>query len=227
MSGELFTPVAANVASAIDNKCIYNNLLSKALYARAVSRGYIDGSSFCDQIDNLYNNIVAYLSSTDFYTAPASSKYHDVFEGGLVFHNLQVYNQILELSKVFKFRNIDIGSAVFVALVHDWCKISTYVKYQKNMKNPATGEWEAIDAYRVNDGSTGRLGHGPQSVVMAMRLCNTQYTALTDEEIAAIRWHSYTYDVTSYDIYALNDCNRNIPLVHMLQFADQLAITNY
>lgn len=222
-----FTPVAASVTSVEENMGVYNHLLYSSLMSRAISRGMPQTDSDRAGIENLYNYIVSYLSSTDFYTTPASSKYHDVFPGGLVYHSLQVYNQILDLQKIYKFRDVDISSAVFVSLAHDWCKVGMYEKYSKNVKNPTTGEWESVIAYRVKDDNTGRLGHGPQSVVMAMRLCNTKYSALTNDELAAIRWHSATYDVTSYDIYALNDCNKNIPLVHMLQFADQLAITNY
>lgn len=222
-----FTPVAISATGLYENTGVYNHLLYSALMSRAINRGMPQTDPDRARIGNLHNFIVSYLSSTDFYSAPASSRYHDMFPGGLLYHHLQVYNQILDLRQIGKFQNVDIASAVLVALVHDWCKIGMYEKYAKNVKNPVTKEWDSVNAYRIRDDSTGRLGHGPQSVVMAMRLCNIQYSTLTDDELAAIRWHSATYDVTSYDIYALNDCNRNIPLVHMLQFADQLAITNY
>ena len=67
------------------------------------------------------------------------------------------------------------------------------------------------------------LGHGPQSLVILSQFCNTKYTLLNFDEMAAIRWHMYTYDVTSYDVDDLNKCSTSIPLVMLTQFSDQLA----
>ena len=60
-----------------------------------------------------------------------------------------------------------------------------------------------------------------------MQLCNSKYTSLTFEEMSAIRWHMDNWDMTTYDAVDLQQCNERIPMVRMIQFADQLAVTEY
>ena len=199
----------------------YNELLTQSLIFRAQDR---NGTK--EQATNLANRMIEWLrTKTDFYTAPASTQYHDSFDGGLVYHSLQVYNQVLDLITIPKFQTVNIASAVFVALTHDWCKVNSYETYYKNVKDD-NGNWIQEKAYRTIK-NTISAGHGPQSLIDVMLFCNTSYSALSEDEMMAIRWHMYTYDVTSYDLRPLNNCNEAIPLVHLLQFADQLAITNY
>ena len=68
------------------------------------------------------------------------------------------------------------------------------------------------------------LGHGPQSLIMLSQFCTNKYTKLTFDEMAAIRWHMSTYDVTSYDLNDMSECCVKIPLVLLTQFADHLSI---
>lgn len=207
------------------NREVYNGLLHRSLIERATARGASETDII--SVGNMYTFMIGYLSGdkNDFYIAPASTHYHESFEGGLVVHSLRVYNQIIDLHNLQKFKDVPLSSAVFVALTHDWCKINNYEMYFKNVKNEQ-GVWVQEPAYKVKKGQVS-LGHGAQSLVMVMRFCNTRATILDDAEMAAIRWHMYTYDVTSYDIGDLNTCGELVPLVHMLQFADQLAITEY
>ena len=72
-----------------------------------------------------------------------------------------------------------------------------------------------------------RLGHGTQSLIMVMQLCCSKLTSLSFDEMAAIRWHMDAWDIGHYDDWDLNQCNERVPLVRMIQFADQLAITTY
>ena len=197
---------------------MYEGLLAGALGCRAKSRGL-------DSLDNLIPNIKAileWLRGTDFYRAPASTKYHGSFHGGLLLHCLTVYNKMIELHRVKTFSDVDYGSATLVMLTHDWCKINRYEPYFRNEKNQQTGLWEEKLAYKWNDKSLG-LGHGPQSLMMVSQFCTSKYTSLTFDEMAAIRWHMYTYDVTSYDVNDLNKCNSQIPLTLLTQFSDQMA----
>lgn len=199
----------------------YNELLTQSLIFRAQDR---NGTK--EQATNLANRMIEWLrTKTDFYTAPASTQYHDSFDGGLVYHSLQVYNQVLDLITIPKFQTVNVASAVFVALTHDWCKVNSYETYYKNVKDD-NGNWIQEKAYRTIK-NTISAGHGPQSLIDVMLFCNTSYSALSEDEMMAIRWHMYTYDVTAYDLRPLNNCNEAIPLVHLLQFADQLAITDY
>ena len=199
----------------------YNELLTQSLISRACDRGGTEAQAI-----SLSEKIVNWLQTkTDFYVAPASTQFHNSFEGGLVYHSLQVYNQVLDLITIPKFQTVNIASAVFVALTHDWCKINIYEPYYKNVKDN-NGNWVQEKTYRTVKNVIS-AGHGPQSLIDVMLFCNTPYSALSEDEMMAIRWHMYTYDVTSYDLRPLNNCCEAIPLVHLIQFADQLAITSY
>jgi hypothetical protein len=210
-----------------ENKKSYNMLLHDVMMRRAETAGIEVSMEKLASIDNVVTKMLSWLDSTDFYTAPASMKYHEAFPGGLLLHTLKVYNKIIELMTLPTFKSIvNPDSAILVALTHDWCKINKYEQYMKNVKDPDTGEWSMQSAYKPSETYMG-LGHGPQSLMMVTQFCNSKYTRLSFDEMAAIRWHMYTYDITSYDMEDLNRCNNNIPLVHLIQFADQLAIVNY
>lgn len=197
---------------------IYESLLAGSMLLRAKERGEFDQNKLVEVI----SCILEWLRSNDFYTGPASTKYHESFHGGLLLHSLKVYNKAVELHEINSFNGINIGSATLVALTHDWCKIGKYEPYFRNEKNSKTGMWEEKLAYKYSDKYLG-LGHGPQSLMMVSQFCCTKHTKLSFDEMAAIRWHMYTYDVTSYDIGDLNHCNNKIPLVMLTQFADQMA----
>jgi len=164
--------------------------------------------------------LVKWLESQDFFSAPASTKYHDAFPGGLLYHSLRAYNEILTLMKSERFP-VNPDSAILVALVHDWCKICFYEPYQKNVKDEETGTWHKETAYRVNQ--TGiPLGHGVSSMFLASKFFN-----LTPEESLAIRWHMGNYRVCEAESSELCTANEKVPLVLLLQFADQLACVQY
>lgn len=165
--------------------------------------------------------IEQWLRSTDFFSAPGSSRFHDSEPGGLLKHSLRVYNNMLELMKTEKFNKVDVTSAALVALTHDWCKINYYEPYKKNVKDESTGQWHQEDAYRVNQKGVP-LGHGVTSMFLVQKLFN-----LTPEECLAIRWHMGVWRVCDSEIDELQLANEKYPLVHLLQFADQLALVKY
>lgn len=208
----------------------YEDLLAKAIIMRASAKDPSISYANQDKVFPYIKHILEWLRSTDFYTAPASTKYHDACYAGLLTHTLEAYIQLLGLRQVPKFKTVvedQWWSAVFVILVHDWCKIGRYETYWKNVQDEASGDWMKVQGYRYKEDPVGRLGHGPQSLIMAMQLCNNKYTALSFEEMAAIRWHMDNWDTSIYDKEDLHQCNTNIPMVRMIQFADQLAITDY
>ena len=198
---------------------IYESLIAGSIALRARERS---PESDISKVIPVITAIINWLRGNDFYTGPASTKYHESFHGGLLLHSLRVYNKMIELHQLKSFARVSFGSATLVALTHDWCKINKYESYFKNEKNQQTGLWEEKLAYKTSDKYIG-LGHGPQSLMMLSQFCVTKLTNLNFEEMAAIRWHMYTYDVTSYDINDLNRCQNKIPLVILTQFADQLA----
>ena len=119
---------------------------------------------------------------TDFFTAPASTRFHGSHEGGLLEHSMKVY-EILD----YKIKNnvIDLhvpeDTIIIVSLLHDICKVNFYKVDYRNAKN-ARGEWEKVPYYTIDD--TIPYGHGEKSVMML-----TEYIKLTSEEKYSIRWH--------------------------------------
>ena len=127
-------------------------------------------------------DVISFLEKSDFFIAPASTRFHGNYEGGLAEHSLKVY-EILK-SKLDK-KEIDINvnddTIIIVALLHDICKCNFYKVEYRNAKNER-GDWEKVPYYTVDD--TIPYGHGEKSVMML-----TEYMKLTNEEKYAIRWH--------------------------------------
>ena len=126
--------------------------------------------------------LIAFLKKTDFFKAPASTRFHGSFEQGLAEHSMKVYEILREKVKTSPIK-IDIPeeSIIIIALLHDICKVNYYKIDYKNAKN-ALGVWEKVPYYTVDD--TIPYGHGEKSVMMI-----TEYIKLTPEEKYSIRWH--------------------------------------
>lgn len=152
--------------------------------------------------------LLNFIRGSDFYTAPASTRYHLAEEGGLLKHSLHVYDCLMKKKEnpVWKEALSDVSDDTFilVSLLHDLCKTYFYGEELKNRKtydeekvkaaNPRTvkrdanGEfiWETVPAYVVDDKYP--LGHGEKSVFFIM-----QFVKLTMLEIAAIKHHMGAY----------------------------------
>lgn len=161
---------------------------------------------------------VKWLAGTDFYVAPASTKYHDSEPSGLLRHTLKVVNRVIDLTTIDPFRSTKLAEAVLVAIVHDWCKINFYESFMRNVKNEDTGVWEQVPSYRHKP-SEYPFGHGVTSLYMAEKLFK-----LSLEQALAIRWHMDIYDVSDYEKSDLFDAKEAYPMVRLIQMADQLAI---
>ena len=123
------------------------------------------------------------LRKTDFYTAPASTRYHDAEEGGLVAHSLRVcYELGKELKGNDKYSD---ETKAIVSLFHDLCKIGYYDVEMRNKK--IDGKWEQVPFYIVNDQYP--FGHGEKSVDLLR-----DFLELTEEEKVAIRFHMGAYE---------------------------------
>lgn len=193
----------------------YDTMLAGAILTR-------DEASSQSSVVARIDKCLKWLHSTDFYDAPASTIYHGSNPSGLLHHSLDVANKIFDLYQMSIFNaRVNIEDAILVALVHDWCKIDRYESYIKRVKNEQTGEWEPVQAYKWKDTSLP-FGHGETSMFTAQKLVH-----LTTEQALAIRWHMGWTRVHQQDMNDLQNANENYPLVHMLQFADQLSIVNY
>ena len=128
------------------------------------------------------DKLIEFIEKTDFFKAPASTKYHGAYEGGLVEHSLKVYEILNEKIKNSVIEiNTPLESIIIIALLHDICKVNFYKVDYRNAKNEF-GEWEKVPYYTVED--TIPYGHGEKSVMML-----TEYIKLTSEEKYCIRWH--------------------------------------
>ena len=128
------------------------------------------------------DKLIEFIEKSDFFKAPASTRFHGAYEGGLAEHSLKVYEILKEKVKHSPIEiNTPDESLIIIALLHDICKANFYKVDYRNAKN-ALGEWEKVPYYTIED--TIPYGHGEKSVMMI-----TEYIKLTSEEKYAIRWH--------------------------------------
>lgn len=168
------------------------------------------------------DELLDFLETTDFYEAPASTRYHGSYEGGLVEHSLNVYEQLLfEAGTVIgkDWRNVYSEETIaIVALFHDLCKIGKYVVGEKWRKDE-NGKWESYTTYLYDENKI-ELGHGAQSLSIVQ-----DYLLLTDVEKQAIYWHMGAYDISAYSsVNALSKSWENNGLAYLLSRAD-LCVT--
>lgn len=148
----------------------------------------------------------------DFYKAPASTRFHGDYEGGLVEHSMKVYEILAEKIKhtPMKFE-VSEDTVKIVALLHDICKANFYKVDYRNAKNEL-GVWEKVPYYTIDD--TIPYGHGEKSVMMI-----TEYMKLTSEEKYAIRWHmGFTEPKEQYTTLGL--AFKKYPLALLMHEAD-------
>ena len=166
-----------------------------------------------DGVSSLMNYLI---KQTDFFTSPASTKYHGSFAGGLLAHSLEVYYQIRKLSPVYGYcRNeSEIESATLVSLFHDVCKINSYEVSVRNVKNPS-GNWEAVPCY-IYSNKKDFGAHGAESIYII-----TQHLLLTRDETTAIYHHMGAWDASKYD--NPSQAYENNKLAWLLHVADEAA----
>lgn len=163
------------------------------------------------------DNLLEWLESTDFFTAPASTIFHGAYEKGLIHHSLSVFDVIKELNET-----LDVGfdeeTLTICALFHDVCKVNYYVKEIRNKK--IDGKWHEIEVWGVKDSLP--LGHGEKSVYLI-----NKHMQLTDQEALAIRWHLGASDPGVHFNYPSGFCQKQAfkenKLVALLHIADMTA----
>lgn len=157
-------------------------------------------------------DLISFIEKTDFFTAPASTRFHGDYEGGLLEHSMKVY-EILKYKAEHNIMNMEFASdtLILIGLLHDICKVNFYKVDYRNAKNER-GEWEKVPYYTVDD--TIPYGHGEKSVMMI-----TEYIKLTSEEKYCIRWHmGFSEPKEVYN--TLGAAYKRYPLALMLNEAD-------
>lgn len=170
------------------------------------------------QIYNVYvkrqgsQEFLDWLLKTDFFTAPASTKYHGACEGGLLLHSLNVYKTLRE--RYFEEGKDSEESFAICALLHDLCKAQFYKVSTRNVKNDVTGQWEKVPYYTVEDAFP--YGHGEKSVFLIER-----FMRLKTSEAMAIRWHMGGFDDSARGgSFAISLAYEKYPLAVKLHLAD-------
>ena len=165
------------------------------------------------------DDLISFIEKSDFFKAPASTRFHGSYEGGLLEHSMKVY-EILKHKVKNAVIDIDIPdeSLILIALLHDICKVNFYKTDYRNAKNER-GEWEKVPYYTVDD--TIPYGHGEKSVMMI-----TEYIKLSVEEKYAIRWHmGYTEPKELYN--TIGQAYKKYPIALLMHEADLEATYFY
>ena len=166
------------------------------------------------------DKLLAYMMSDacDFFTAPASTKFHGNYEGGLLEHSLNVYDCLCDIMKRPRIKEIygieySEESIAIAALLHDMCKTNFYKVSFRNAKN-AEGKWESVPYYTIEDNLP--YGHGEKSVYIV-----SGYMRLTRDEAFAIRYHMGFSDTDK--IGDVGKAMEMFPLAFFLNCADSEA----
>lgn len=155
-----------------------------------------------------YYELMEWLSMTDFYTAPASTKYHGAFKGGLLAHTMKVFNRMMARveAEEYKFGEHRKSMAI-AALLHDVCKIGRYTEREDG-------------SYTYNKTVALPVGHGERSVILIQQ----NGFVLTLQEIAAIRWHMGAFDdAVRGGSREMSEAFRMYPIAAALHIADMEA----
>lgn len=161
-------------------------------------------------------NLINWLVTTDFFEAPASSKFHLAEAGGLCKHSINVYKRMLNLAIAeYGEENVNRETIAICGLFHDICKCCFYKTEYRNVKE--NGEWVQKPYYAVDDMLP--YGHGEKSVYII-----NGYMRLTREEALAINWHMGGFDkrVIGGD-FEFSKAYYKYPICVLMHMADVMA----
>lgn len=153
-----------------------------------------------------------WLIESDFFKAPASTRYHGSHEEGLCIHSINVFNQLVRLLKAYPEIKTTGETAAIISLLHDVCKIGAYKTDYRNAKNER-GVWEKVPYYAFEE-KFAYGNHGGKSVFLI-----SKYIKLTDEEAVAIQCHMGNEDGK----YTVAEPYKQFPLAWLLHVADEAA----
>ena len=127
------------------------------------------------------------MNKSDFFTAPASARFHGSYVGGLCDHSVNVFRCLEAYLDRPRARDVygldyDMESVAIVALLHDLCKVGCYKAGTRNVKNETTGQWEKVPTFFNEDKQP--YGPGEKRVYIS-----SGYMRLSRDEAMAIRWH--------------------------------------
>ena len=156
---------------------------------------------------------LTWLESTDFFHAPASTKYHNSYDGGLAKHSVSVFYETIRLLKAYTDIKVSGETAAICALLHDVCKANCYNVEMRNVKE--NGQWTQKPFY-VFDEEFCYGGHGSKSVYLIQR-----YMKLTDEEAIAINCHMGFSN--GDNVGSISNAYKQFPFAWLLHVADEAS----
>ena len=165
------------------------------------------------------DKLLEYLTNSDFFTAPASAKFHLAEPGGLCQHSLNVYKRLLQIVQQeygTNYRDVVSDESIAICgLLHDVCKVNYYAIDYRNVKEG--NAWVKKPYFKVEEKFP--YGHGEKSVFIL-----SQYVKLTAEEAMAINWHMGGFDErVKGGSYALSDAYAKHKLALLMHVADITA----
>lgn len=133
--------------------------------------------------------LLEWLQESDFFTAPASTRFHGSYEGGLLRHSLNVYDCLVKNLEVAGMQyHYPKETVAIVSLLHDLCKVNFYKKGYRNVKDDDTGQWCKKEIYEIDEKfPCGE--HADKSIIIIQNFMH-----LEPEEILAIRAHMGGWD---------------------------------
>ncbi len=159
-----------------------------------------------------------YLIDNGFFNAPASTRHHGDYAGGLYEHSLAVKNRLVEMTEKMGLKWENERSPYIVGMFHDLCKIDRYKHPLLDNIQPLNGEVTKIydESKWEHNNDTLLKGHGEKSVMLL-----SQFMTLTEEEIMCIRYHMGAYNTDDWEGY--DRAIRKYPNVLWTHTADMLA----
>ena len=162
------------------------------------------------------DKLLEYLEKTDFFTAPASTRRHSSYAGGLCRHSINVYKRFVRILEMEYGKDwtdkIPLESVTIIGLLHDICKVNCYEIELRNVKED--GVWKQKPYYKFADSLP--YGHGEKSVYMI-----SAYMRLTREEAMAINWHMGAFDARAQQ--GLENAFKKYPLAFLFHISDYMA----
>lgn len=157
-------------------------------------------------------SLLNWLQSTDFFDAPASTKYHGAYEGGLAYHSLRVFYELIRLLKAYdEILTVSNETAAICSLLHDVCKIGCYKTEMRNVKEE--GVWVQKPFYKFEEDFCFG-GHGSKSVYLIQK-----HMYLSDDEAVAINCHMSSWEDTNKS--SISNAYSNNPFAWLLHVADE------
>lgn len=167
-----------------------------------------------DGIDDL----LEWIEKSYFFVAPASTKYHGAYAGGLVEHSLNVYECLKGIVSRYPELNISDETVAIVSLFHDICKANFYKVGTRNVKDEESGQWYKKEVYEIDEKFP--IGHGEKSCIIIQWFLKR----LTTDELLAIRYHMGGFDVVvKGGDFSMSKAYEMSPLAPMLHLADMEA----